>query len=285
MYHRARRIQPIFVCGVILIAACAGRAAPPHGPTPLAAAPTAKEISLDALKPYFFPGESIAWVLTYRGVEGGRAQIAVGAPDVVGGQRVVALSGEAETSGLFALVRRVKDITSSWIDAATGVPLRTRADGLLFGKETIVDVTWFPGDPRAELLIREEKRPERIDKRRMPSPHMHDPLSAILMLRGWDFPAGGKVRFYTLGGERLWRTDMTVEGRETIRSKLGKRAAIRVHGVSQRMTAGLADDTSKPARVYTVWFSDDAQRVPLKVVAETEYGDVVVEAVTYRPGT
>ena len=28
--------------------------------------------------------------------------------------------------------------------------------------------------------------------------------------------------------------------------------------------------------------TDDTQRVPLKVVAETEYGDVVVEAVAYR---
>ena len=74
-------------------------------------------------------------------------------------------------------------------------------------------------------------------------------------------------------------------GAETIGSEeMGNRRAIRFEGASYRAKANFVVDSNKPARTFTVWLSDDADRVPLRVTAHTELGDVAVELTDYsRP--
>ena len=62
---------------------------------------------------------------------------------------------------------------------------------------------------------------------------------------------------------------------------LGSRAAVRVTGVSTKLTTSLSPDTKTQPRTFTVWFSNDTERIPLRVVAHTEYGDVEVRATSY----
>ena len=40
----------------------------------------------------------------------------------------------------------------------------------------------------------------------------------------------------------------------------------------------------KATRTFSVWLSDDADRVPLRVVGHTELGDVTMELVEYTRG-
>jgi hypothetical protein len=89
---------------------------------------------------------------------------------------------------------------------------------------------------------------------------------------------------YVIGGRRLWRVDVTHDGTDTIGSALGNRRAIVLEGKSYRAKANMQLETQKPARTFTVWLSDDADRVPLKVVAATELGDIVMDLTDYaRP--
>ena len=48
------------------------------------------------------------------------------------------------------------------------------------------------------------------------------------------------------------------------------------------MTQVLREDKTKSPREYTAWISDDARRLPLRVIAKTEYGDVRVELIDYQ---
>jgi len=54
--------------------------------------------------------------------------------------------------------------------------------------------------------------------------------------------------------------------------------------VATRVNGRLVAEPHKKPRSYTVWFSDDARRAPLLLVAATEYGDVTVELTGYEPG-
>jgi hypothetical protein len=87
--------------------------------------------------------------------------------------------------------------------------------------------------------------------------------------------------FHTLGGLRVWRTDVRVEAREEIDGALGKRQALRITGVSRRMAGSRPDRRHKP-RTFTLWLSEDAERIPLRIVANTEYGDIQVTASSYE---
>jgi hypothetical protein len=57
---------------------------------------------------------------------------------------------------------------------------------------------------------------------------------------------------------------------------------IRFFGESYRARPDFSPETPRPTRTFTVWLSDDADRVPLKVAAKTELGDVVMNLTEYN---
>src|SRR5262249_6666426 len=95
----------------------------------------------------------------------------------------------------------------------------------------------------------------------------HDPLSAMAQLRGWRAAPGTRRTVFVIGGRRLWRVDVTYAGQDTVGSAIGNRRAIRFTGESYRARRDFTPETSAPSRTFTVWLSDDADRVPLKVTA------------------
>jgi hypothetical protein len=88
--------------------------------------------------------------------------------------------------------------------------------------------------------------------------------------------------FTSLGGVRLWKTVLTVEGHEELHTAVGKRRTVRIGGVSTRLRPSFEEDKSKQPRTFTLWVTDDDQRIPVKISAHTELGDVVAKATSYQ---
>jgi hypothetical protein len=236
---------------------------------------------LEELQPYFVAGEKITWEVTFLGVQGGRARLAVGTPGLVEGKRVIAVVAQAESAGILAAFKRMHDSVSSWIDIRSGIPWRTVSEVEMKGKRLEVTATRREGEPVADLLVRRGSGRETKEVKRLPSLETHDPISAILVLRSWTAPPGTRGAFNTLGGLRVWRTEVVVEAREEIESPCGKRQALRITGVSRRMM-GTRPDPRHKARRFTLWLSEDAERIPLRIVAKTEYGELEVVATSYE---
>ena len=53
-----------------------------------------------------------------------------------------------------------------------------------------------------------------------------------------------------------------------------------MHGLAFRASAHLEAD-GRPSRKFTVWLSDDGDRVPLKLVAKTELGEITMSLTDY----
>ena len=104
----------------------------------------------------------------------------------------------------------------------------------------------------------------------------------MAQLRGWRAAPGTRRTVFVVGGRRLWRIDVTYAGQDTIGSAIGNRRAIRLSGASYRARPDFSPETPRPTRTFTVWLSDDADRVPLKVAAKTELGDVVMNLTEYN---
>jgi hypothetical protein len=242
-----------------------------------------KPISLAAVHPFFVPDESITWSVTYAGIEGGLARFAVGTPGTVDGKHVVVARVEAESAGLVDLIKHARDGATSWIDVDTGVPVRVDSDSDIDGKDLIVRATRRGEALITDLLFSTNAGPEQKRAQKLPDALTTDPLGALMLLRGWDAPAGSRAVLFTLGGLRLWRTTITVGKVERVSSPMGKRRAVRLDGVSQKLTMTFADDKVKP-RTFTMWITDDPDRLPIQIVAHTEYGDVKVQATSYEAG-
>ncbi len=248
--------------------------------------PATPPVALKAVRPFFIPGETITWSVSLAGVEGGRARLAIGAAGDVDGRRLVVLRAEAESAGLLAMVRRARDAVSSWVDVETGLPTRTESETFGLEKNVKVHAARSTDEPICEFRVWNRAKPT-VDGEaktlRLPMMETHDPLSAILVLRAWEATPGARAVMYSLGGVRVWRTELVVEGREVMKTELGKRATIRIQGTARRLVSGsLEEDKKRPPRTFTVWMTDDDERLPVQITAHTEYGDVVAKATSYE---
>jgi hypothetical protein len=225
----------------------------------------------------------MAFEVSIGGVTAGEAALAVGAPGETDGRRLIAVRSRVATVGAAALFRRVVDEATTVLDMESGRAVQLDTD-VEYGDNRyaatarfaggLVDVEWWRKGS-------ENKGSVHFDfKDQVP----HDAHSAMAEIREWRAPIGARRTVWVIGGRRLWRTDLTVGPKETIGTKLGNRPAFRLDGTAYRARGDLRVDATKKARKFTVWVSDDADRVPLKVRASTELGDVTIDLVDYaRP--
>ena len=263
--------------GLLVVAACAGADAMtiPAAPAGKPSAP-AGEIGLN-------PGENMAFEVRIAGILAGEAQLAVGQLGDYEGHRAVVVKSRAATAGAAALVKHIVDEAMTVIDMDTGRPLaletlveqgdsRITATAKFTG--TVAEITYSRSEDKAK-----SPRTLRID---FGNVTLHDAHSAMAQLRGWRATPGTKRSVFVVGGRRLWRVDVTYIGEDTIGSAIGNRRAVHFTGESYRTKGDLSPETAKPSRTFSVWLSDDADRVPLRVTAHTELGDIVMELTEYN---
>jgi hypothetical protein len=255
-------------------AACAGADAMTLPPAP-AGRPSAPagEVGLN-------PGETMAFEVRIAGILAGEAQLAVGQLGAYEGHRSVVVKSRAATAGAAALVKHIVDEATTVIDMDTGRPLALETLVEQGDARTTVTAKFTGAAAEVTYTRSEDKAPHTITVD-FGKVTMHDAHSAMAQLRGWRAPPGTRRSVFVVGGRRLWRVDVTYVGEDTIGSALGNRRAVHFTGESYRTKRDLAPESPKPSRTFSVWLSDDADRVPLKVTASTELGDIVMTLTEY----
>jgi hypothetical protein len=262
--------------GLLLLAGCAGAEAmslPPPKPTAAATAP-ASEVGLN-------PGESMTFEVRLGGVLAGQAQLAVGDIGDFEGHRAVVVKSRAETAGAAALIKHIVDEATTTIDMDSGRPLKLDTLVEQSGVTTTATAS-FAGSVATITYNKSDDSKPHTFKVDFGQVTVHDTHSAMAQIRGWRPAPGTSRTVFVVGGRRLWRIDVRYIGTETIGSSVGNRRAIHFDGASYRARANFGIEGDKPARTFSVWLSDDADRVPLKMTANTELGDVTMDLTEYN---
>jgi hypothetical protein len=232
--------------------------------------------------PFLVPGETMSFELSYGGILTGRAVLAVGEPGQVDGRSILIVRSQFETAGAAKLVTAVRDNIDSRIDWQTGTIVEHRGEALGSGKRTAAFIR-VDGQRTLIEYQREGKRTLNFEVNLPSGEIMHDTHSILGALRAWEPDPGAVVYFYSASGRRVWRTELEFRGSETVRTAMGLRAALHYAGSAVRLNhRSLEADASRPPRKIELWFSDDAHRMPLRVLAHTEYGAFQAELVTYQ---
>jgi hypothetical protein len=100
----------------------------------------------------------------------------------------------------------------------------------------------------------------------------HDLQSAMLLLRSWRPRLGELGYFYVVLGRRLWRVQATSAGPQVIKTQGSPRLTHRIDGVAMR----LWEPSGAAPRRFTLWLSEDAHRVPVRMLAEASFGEVTM---------
>ncbi len=286
MYLKSRTSIAVAAAATVLALGCRGGASGAREPLPDTTGP-AEPLRVRA--PLFIPGEYMTWELTWRGIEGGKSQLIVGEPGEVDGQRAIIVRSETRSDGLLAMFRHVRDDLTTTVALATSLPLSNHGE-FEFGKRNAklraskVDIAFGPG----QYAIDYERRGKPVRKWTQKVPDgevVYDTHAAMGALRAWDPEPGNKVYFLAVSGRRLYRVELLFVGRRTKKIGLGSYAAMEFEGTGQRLMRSLSPDKKRKPRRFTMWMSDDANRVPFLVEARTEYGAVKVELTGYERGT
>jgi hypothetical protein len=272
---------------VSLVCACGSHGAHPTGPKAPAAPPAASNLALPPGPPLATPGEHMTYRLSLGGVELATYELAIGNITDIAGKRAIVVQTHAKSIGLANVLAHVDDYFTSWIDVSTGRPLRWMTDEYASkGKakeRTDAEFCKRDGDV-LPILFHMNDDPPTPEPQKVSMPDVWDYNAFLIALRTWEAAPGSQLTAEVLRSRYMWHVVMTMGGKEKLVTDLGELPALRLDGHTYKLTR---DETKAPddERNFTIWISADDGRVPLKVVAKTDYGDITMQIVDYQPGT
>jgi len=223
-----------------------------------------------------------------RGVEVAAMTFAVGDRTELEGRAAIAVQCRLQSSGLANLVTSIDDTYTSWIDTATGRPLRwesvERSAKRKQVEHTIAELAAREG-ALVPITFAIDDQPPTPEPQKVAGPEVWDYNAFLVALRSWEGAPGTRASLEVLRSRWLWRIDVTIGGAETLVTELGELPALRFDLHAARLDRAGNKDPNSEERDFAVWISNDGDRVPLKLTANTDYGDVLMTIADYQPGT
>ena len=269
-----------------LVVGCGGKTASvqdPHNPPP-----TAGSAGLPVGAPLAPAGEKFSYLLELQGVELATYDFAVG--DVVDwhGKTAVQVQSHAKAIGLVKIVANVDDFFTSWIDVKTGRPLHWMSDEFAT-KSSDRERTDVQLDQRGDTNVipvdfHINNDPPKPEPQKVSFPEVWDYNSLMIAFRSWEAPVGSSVEGEVFRSRYMWHYKITIKGKDKLTTALGDFPALRIDGHVFKVNREDVPIASDDERDFTIWISDDAGRVPLKIVAKTDYGDIKMTITSYDAG-
>jgi len=279
----------------VLLIACTNH------PTPRAAAPgaavaatkpapPAPNRALGAGPPLATPGEHMQYRLSLKGIDLATYEIALGELTDVAGRRALVVQSHAKVTGVAAFVATIDDRFTSWIDVATGRPLRFQADEFASGSRTkvehvVVDLAGRTGNVVPVAFHVNDEPGVTEPPQQVSEPVAWDYNAFMIALRAWEGPPGTALSAEVFRSRWIWHVDVKIAGKENLVTALGDLPALRLEGRTYKLERNGTRDTGSAERTFTIWISDDDGRVPLQISAITDYGELEMQIVDYQPGT
>jgi hypothetical protein len=239
--------------------------------------------------PLATPGEHMQYKLSLQGIELATYDLSIGDVDDVSGKPAVVVQGHAKVSGLAAFLATIDDRFTSWIDVATGRPLRFQTDEYASGSKVniehaVVDFAGRAGDVVPVTFHLNDAAPT-LEPQMASKPTVWDYNAFLIALRSWEGPAGSSLSVEVFRSRYLWHTDVKIHGKENLVTELGALPALRIDGRTYKLDRKGQRAGGSEERTFTMWISDDDGRVPLEIKATTDYGDLKMRIVDYQPGS
>ena len=122
----------------------------------------------------------------------------------------------------------------------------------------------------------------RLRRRALPRPRRVHAARARSLTDRFAIVLAERVSFRSFSDERVVESQRALSGKtEAVAFSFN---LIRIPASDDATEVRRMVEANRPARTFTVWLSDDADRVPLKVSAKTELGEITVDLTDYtRP--
>lgn len=227
-------------------------------------------VSLAATPTPYAPDEAMDFEISFHGVPTGKARILVGHPEGT----LLPVFLQARTSGLLAVVS-LKQQLASYLEMETGLPRTATMESIEPGYRLVVTTRFDRANAKAS--VREQGKYDNTYLVDVP-PDATDFVALVFRLRTLSLEPGAAHEFDVLSSREVQKVVTQVEARETISTRAGKFAAVKV-----RVPTRFSGKFSEKSPTY-VWFSDDARRIVVRISTDFSIGRVIADLASYRPG-
>jgi len=269
---------------VALVVAGCGGGHPAMPDTLVASTDPAVPVAGDpvARPPLATVGERMSYQVSLHGVALAELVIDVTGLAAVGARDALVVEARVDTRSLASLVRPVHDRFTTWLDVGTGRPLQFHAQEGAAQDEHVLEETearFAPGQFPVQLLRGDDAG---LVETQVVRGEPFDFAAFLIFLRSWEAPVGSELVSDIMRSRFMWRVRVVVGARGNLVTALGELPVVRFEGEGVRTLRDGAVDPTSDKRRFTIWISDDADRVPVKLAAHTDYGDVLLELADYH---
>ena len=235
-------------------------------------------------------GERMSYRLTLKGVELGTFNLAVGEVTELDGVQTVVVQAQAKSSGLASLVADIDDRFTSWVDIKTGRPRRFEVFEHADRRSKDIDhvVIDFAGRTETSVpvnyAVNDETQMKTVSQP-ITQKDVWDYNSFLLAARSWEGEKGSTATLEVFRSRYLWKMTITRGGKGMLVTELGELPVLRFDAVTTKIDRQGHRWADQEDRTFTLWISDDNDRVPLKLDATSDFGSISMSIVAYEPGS
>ena len=222
----------------------------------------------------FKEGEYLQYQIQYGLLKAGYASLEVQQMPSEDQELLLAV-GKGWTTGMVGLIFPVEDRYETVFDKTSGQPVRflRKIDegGYTQHKEILFDL-----DSYEARVINHKKETDSVY---FAQRHVQDMLSSFYYLRNVDlsdYKEGDRIRVLMFFDEEMYPVDLRILGRETIKTRFGKVATVKLQPIVQK------GRVFKDEENVVMWVTDDENKIPVKIKASILVGAVKAELSEYR---
>jgi len=219
----------------------------------------------------FAPGETLTYDLSWEVFPGGQATATI-SKVAQGSKELYEVKATAQSRGFVSLLYTVQDEFDSFFNPETlcSDSLQKRINEGRRHKNTRIV---FDGARKLALLderdLATKGAPTKHAENEIPA-CVHDVVNAFYFVRRQPLRVGQEIRLPINDGSKTADVRVQVQALETIRTPFGTRSAFRVEPT---VFGGLLKRKGR----MLIWFSDDAERLPLRVKAMISAGTITAD--------
>lgn len=211
------------------------------------------------------PGETLKYRIHYGAINAGVVSMNVSpTTSNINGKTTYNLRVEGETVKSFDWAYKVRDKFESWVDQESQAPLRYA--------KTVRENNYFNQDV---AIYDHDNRKLRNKQGELTIPqYTQDIASAIYYLRNLDYTnatIGKQFPVDVYIDNKIYSLPITFKGKEVIKTDLGK---IRCIKIKPKL---VVDRVFKHADALTVWVTDDANHIPVRIEGKIYVGSIKVD--------
>jgi hypothetical protein len=219
----------------------------------------------------FRPGQSLTYRVSWAGIPAAGATIRMRPND----DNPALLTGEINiaTNKLVDVLYKMRDYVKENFASSSLLPhdVYIKQSQNHRGDEYVITF-----DHQAGVVDMTRRTPHKTEHAKFHSPNPLGPISGPLMALSQPFELGHTLVFDVFVGENRYVIALKIQQRERIRTTLGVFNAVRI---TPTMVYLSNNQARGQAREVTVWVSDDARRLPLRVQAQAFFGYVIADLV------